>query len=416
MRSVLWSLVVLPLASWIVLAQRGGAFTGSRDDPAIRYSTAALNDPVARLARDVGEGRVTLAFDPDHGYLRSVLDALAIPTESQVVVFSQTSKQGELVSPQNPRALYFGDRAAVGWVRGADRLELTAIDPVAGAVFYTIEQRPAGRPTVAREKDDCLACHQTWDTLGVPGWVTMSVFSVPKDPYAYASGAFSDHRVPFSERWGGWFVTGAPANMRHLGNDTQLDRPAARVPPVARSLPSLDGLFDPRGFLSRQSDVAALMVLEHQATMINLITRIGWEARTAPAGPAVRDAAVEVVDYMLFVDEAPLPAPVTGSSGFARRFADLGPTDRNGRSLRQLDLRTRLLKYPCSYLIYSDAFDALPPGAKAAVYDRLWAVLAGRVRDPVYDRLTREDREAVVEILRQTKADLPSSFNGGLDR
>ena len=120
--------------------------------------------------------------------------------------------------------------------------------------------------------------------------------------------------------------------------------------------------------------------------------------------------AAEVVDYMLFVDEAPLPEPVAGRSGFAERMSAAGPRDRQGRSLYELDLTRRLMKYPCSYLVYSPAFDALPPLAKLPIYKRMWQVLSGEAREPRYRSLSRADRQAIVEILRDTKPDLPSTF------
>ncbi len=167
-----------------------------------------------------------------------------------------------------------------------------------------------------------------------------------------------------------------------------------------RDLRSVEGLFDPDGFRAMSSDIAALLVLSHQVHMMNLLTRIGWEARAADptlhppfvAGPGEDERigqmmsaiALEVVDYLLFVDEAALPDRVRGASGFAERFSGLGPRDKKGRSLHELDLGKRLLKYPCSYLIYSDAFDALPPPAKDAVYRRMWDVLSGtRARSPL---------------------------------
>ncbi|MBM3772801.1 MAG: hypothetical protein FJW27_16215 [Acidimicrobiia bacterium] len=418
MRALAWALAVVPLASFIALAQRGGTFAGSRDHPAIAYSKAVSNDPVAALSRTIADGSVRFTFDPQHGYLRSVLDALQIPIESQVVVFTQTSKQAELITPKNPRALFFNDTTAVGWVRGADELEIAAVDPVLGSVFYALDQKLSDRPVFTRDDAECLACHQTWDTLGVPGWTFVSTFSIPQDKYSYASGSFSDHRSAFSDRWGGWFVTGKVGAVRHLGNDTVLAPRTGtngRVP-APRVLDSLDGQFDTRGFISRHSDVAALMVLEHQVTMTNLITRTGWEARVAPTSPRVREAAVELVDYMLFVDEVQVTSPVSGSTNFAQVFAAKGPQDTRGRSLRQLDLQRRLLKYPCSYLVYSDAFEGMPMAAKTAVYERLWAVLSGQVTGDVYTRLTRDDRVAVAEILHDTKPGLPAFFDPGAIR
>jgi len=160
--------------------------------------------------------------------------------------------------------------------------------------------------------------------------------------------------------------------------------------------------------------------------MTNLLTRASWEARAAdPAKhPEAQTAAGqlplveammtgvagEVVDYMLFVGEAPLPNAVSGRSGFAERMAASGPRDRRGRSLYELDLKTRLMKYPCSYLIYSPAFDALPPLAKAPIYKRMWQVLSGEAGEPRYRSLSVADRRAVVEILKDTKPDLPAYF------
>jgi hypothetical protein len=161
--------------------------------------------------------------------------------------------------------------------------------------------------------------------------------------------------------------------------------------------------------------------------MTNLLTRVGWEARAADptlhppfrASPGEEERiaqmmsaiAIEVVDYLLFIDEAPLPGGVRGSSGFAERFSGLGPRDKAGRSLRQLDLTGRLMKYPCSYLIYSPAFDALPRAAKEPIYRRMWTILSGQEQDPRYRAaLPLPTRRAIVEILRDTKPELPEYF------
>jgi hypothetical protein len=186
-------------------------------------------------------------------------------------------------------------------------------------------------------------------------------------------------------------------------------------------------LFDAGGYRALSSDVVAHLVLTHQAGMTNLLTRAGWEARavdpalhpqlTPDPGMEERIAlmmngiASEFVDYLFFVDEAKLPRPIKGASGFAERFATSGPRDQKGRSLYQLDLNSRLMKYPCSYLIYSPAFDALPPLAKDPIYRRMWEVLSGQEQDARYQAaLSRADRQAIVEILRDTKKDLPSYF------
>jgi hypothetical protein len=397
-----------------VSAQFADSFVASRDNPSIAYSTGAVTDRVAALNQRILDGRVHLTFDPRSGYLRSVLDALDVPVESQVATFARNSFQADLIRPDNPRALYFNDSVAVGWVRGADLLEIAAQDPRQGGIFYTIEQKQADRPQITRN-DQCLACHLSWDTLGVPGFFLMSTLTVPDDKNTYATGFSSDHRKSFDMRWGGWYVTGNVGSLVHMGNVpvSRTDQPARAG---ARALKSLDERFDVQGFPSHGSDVVALMVLDHQAHMMNLITRTGWEARLAAASGDARqaarldDAAVDLVDYMLFVYEAPLTSAVRGTSGFAEKFQARGPVDSHGRSLRQLDLERRLLKYPCSYMIYSEAFDAMPPLAKDAVYRRLWRVLSAQEHSKPYAQIPLADRRAIVDILRETKKGLPDYF------
>ena len=407
-----------------VHGQPSNAFRASRDHPAIAYSTGPVDNAVVDLNRQVREGAVELAFDGESGYLRAVLEALDIPVESQVTVFSPTSNRAPLITSTNPRAIYFRDDVAVAWVRGSDELELAVQDRRQGSVFYTLAQTPAAAPQLERD-DQCLACHLTWDSLGVPGLQVLSTFPLTSDPNAYATGFTSDHRARIEDRWGGWYATGRHEPFVHMGNVevTDVDDPQATIGVPRPELPSLAGLFDATGYLTPHSDMAALMVLEHQAHMTNLITQVGWEARRilyreaaggAPAGDGaaelLRESIVYLVDYLLFVDEAPLARPIEGSAGFAAAFAARGPRDSRGRSLRELDLDRRLMRYPCSYMIYTRAFDALPPPAKAGIYQRLWDVLAGRVTDAVYDRLAPADRAAIVEILIDTKPDLPDYF------
>ena len=407
---------------------RTDAFVESRDHPAIAYTSGAVHNAVADLNDQVRRGTVKLPFDPATGYLRALLNALQIPIDSQTLAFSQASMQAKQISPTNPRAIYFNDTVALGWVRGADLLELAAQDARQGVVFYTLQQKAVSSPRLERD-DRCLECHLTWDTLGVPGLQVLSTFQMSDDPNAYASGQVSDHRTPLRDRWGGWYITGQPGTSEHRGNVPVIVKAQElRQPPrPAPQLSSVATQFDTKGFPSEQSDVVALMVLEHQTRMTNLLTRVGWETRVAvqpataalqrptgsgPLPPRVLDAVVDLVDYLLFVDEAPLTAPVSGSSGFTKRFSEIGPNDQRGRSLRQLDLGRRLFRYPCSYMIYAPAFDALMPQAKDAIYERLWAILSGAERGREYARLSHADRLAIVEILKETKSDLPRYFAG----
>ena len=386
-----------------------------RNHPAISYAKAPVSDPIARLNGRLQSGEVTLEKNGPSGYLTSVLSALGVPIESQVLVFSKTSFQASRIHPTNPRAVFFNDTVAVGWVRGGPVLEFVAQDARQGSIFYTFEQSPSGVPRFERN-DSCVSCHVSEATQNVPGMFVGSVFPSVEGITMYGPAYTTDHRSPFEIRWGGWFVTGSHRVARHMGNAIATDPSdlAGMVKPETLHVTSLNGRFDMTGYLSPHSDIVALIVLEHQAQMLNLITRLGWEARVGTEAPRPVESAVDdLVDYLLFVDESPLPGPITGPSTFAAGFSASGPRDNKGRSLRELDLTRRLLKYPCSYLIYSEPFDGLPDDAKAAVYQRLWKVLNGQVADNRYDSLSPADRAAVIEILRDTKKDLPSYWTVG---
>lgn len=384
-----------------------------RNHPAIAYATSTQSDPVFKLNERLKNGEVTLESEPVTGYLRSVLALLNVPIESQVLVFSKTSFQAKRISPQNPRALYFGDNVAVGFVRGGDVLEFISQDPKVGSVFYQLHQNQAGIPQFDRTDNACVFCHVSDVTYNVPGPFIGSVFPGPDGTANYGPVYMTDHRSPFEVRWGGWYVTGTHHADRHMGNAIAADPGDlfSMITPQTVHVTSLEGRFDPTGYPTLTSDIVSLMVLEHQAGMMNLITRVGWDARLgADSDRPLADDVTALVDYMLFVDEAPIPGPLEGPTAFAKNFSARGPKDKKGRSLYQLDTRTRLLKYPCSYMIYSESFDKMPEQAKSAVYQRLWDVLSGKETDKVYQRLDPADRDAIIEILRDTKKDLPDYF------
>ena len=416
-----------------MLAEIGGAALASSDHPAIAYATGPVNDPIAQLDRKIQAGQVQLKFEGVEGYLRSVLQALSIPIESQMVVFSKTSLQMHLISPRTPRTIFFNDQVVVAWVPHEPFIEVTAEDSRQGVIFYSLDQKPADRPAFARHQEDCTVCHESYATLGVPGMLVRSVFPDSDGRQMRQFGEYvSDHRSPFEERWGGWYVTGKQVSLRHMGNTTVHDPngPNALVTSDRVDHAPAKVELDPAIYLSGESDVVALLVFDHQMQMINLLTRIGWDTRFAlyqerMASPVLertsaserdltkrllQEDAQELVDYLLFIDEAPLEGRVEGSSGFARKFAARGPRDHKGRSLRDFDLQHRLMRYPCSYMIYSPAFDALPAQAKAAIYERLWQILSGHETSRKYSRLSLADRQAMVEILRDTKPDLPDYF------
>jgi hypothetical protein len=393
-----------------------GLFTGGLDHPAIGYATRPARDTAAELNLEIRQGLAQLKFEGASGYLRSVLQALDVPIESQMLVFSKTSLMQGIINPGNPRSIFFNDSVAVAWVRG-EPFVVAAEDPRQGTIFYTLTQRPEERPQFIRS-NDCLTCHLSHASLGVPGMMVRSVFPAPNGlPMRQLGDYLSDHRSPWKERWGGWYVTGKNITVRHMGNAvfTNPDKAEPMIDKNTASVESLEKKFDTGGYLSPYSDIVALMVFEHEMHAINLFTRVGWELRLAlynsgSTRRVLNDTARELADYLLFIDEAPISGDTQGSSGFTRKFSAQGPRDSQGRGLRQLDLHQRLMRYPCSYMIYSKAFDGLPDEAREATYKRMWQVLSGAEKSERYARLSRADRRAIIEILRETKKGLPDYF------
>lgn len=372
------------------------------DHPAIRYAQTAPHDPAAALDARLASGDLALDYQPgDLGYLSSLLQHLHIRADTQALVFSKTSFQAPKISPRNPRAIYFNDSVAVGWVRGGSGFEIAALDPAQGIIFYTLDAARRDRPRLTRQTV-CLRCHQGPATAGVPGIFIGSVFpNSAGDPYR--DGAIiTDHRTAFKDRWGGWYINALSGEQPDRANGVAPDpaEPEAIENQGLRNLPSLLRIFNPAGYLTPLSDIVALMTFEHQTQMVNLITRLNWQSRIG-GDEAVSSAIDALVDYMLFSGEARLPEPVRGVSAFTATFPQLGPRDHQGRSLRDFDLTTRLFRYPLSYMIYSDAFDALAAPVRARVYRRLYAQLA---------HIAAPDRRAILEILRDTKPGLPAYF------
>ena len=401
-------------------------FAGVLDEhPAIEYALRPTHDRVARLRESLEAGGSPLPSRKDSGYLRSVLDALGIPIESQILVFSKTGIQGPVTGPDNPRALFFNQSVVVGYIAGARYLEIAAQDPEQGVVFYVVDQE-AGAAAFSR-RTSCLECHVSASTLEVPGLIARSNhMSADGTVVPQLGHVIVNHRTPLIERWGGWFVTGdyAPqpyGTQVHLGNLTGAGLSSWGPETTSNEvfIRWLNSDADARGYPSTESDIAALLAFDHQSHAINLFTRLNWESRVALADGAadfnagvLREIADETADYLLFVGEAPPPARVVPRAHFADTFAVTTPKDRAGRSLRELNLETRLLRYPCSYMVYAEAFQGLPAVARQAVYQRMWAALSGQNTAPKYAHLSSEDRRAVVEILRDTVKDLPATFSG----
>jgi hypothetical protein len=387
------------------------------DHPAIHYLQAPVDDPVARLSQRLISGKLRLEFrDGSLGYLPGLLENLGVNPDSQALVFSKTSFQSAKISPRNPRAIYFNDEVAIGFVRGGDVLELAGLDPRQGVVFYTLETHKSDRPRLTR-REDCLRCHQGPATLGVPGLFVSSVYPNAEGTPYRLDGIVTDHRTAFADRWGGWYVNAAHGEQRDRANAIAPNpaAPEELETEGGQNLTSLAQLFSTAGFLTPISDIVALMTLEHQTQMTNSLTRLGWGARIADdSSRASIDSGVEaMVTYMLFADEAPLREPIQGVSTFAKTFPQRGQRDRHGRSLRDFDLQTRLFRYPLSYLVYSAAFDALPDTVRGRIYQRLYDILTGKDRSQKFAGLSNDDRRSILEILRDTKSNLPAYYSQG---
>ena len=402
-------------------------------DAPINYRSAELDDPIARIEKRLERGEVSLRFDSEHGYLRSVLDALRIPTSSQTLVFAKTSFQFPQINPANPRALYYNDDVYVGRVHNGKFLEFVSFDPKQGAIFYVIDERKSSSPRFERAAVDCVQCHVASSTRGVPGVMLRSVFPKASGyPAAGAKSFVTGQESPLSERWGGWYVTalhGAEGGMANAVVSNS-EHPEQLDQPPVKNVADLNGYLKTATYLTGSSDIVALMVLAHQTQMHNLITQTTYRTRLVLFAEAQRnkaqglqletisdkarkqfeDPAEQLVRYLLFTNEVRLEAPVAGNTTFTQDFASRGPFDSHGRSLRQFDLQSRIFKYPCSYLIYSETFDAIPSPAKEYVYRRLFEVLSGKDQSPDFKTLSPEDRRAILEILVETKPGLPPEW------
>lgn len=399
--------------------------------PPIEYSRSTPDNCVSRLQARLDSGDLEWERHDQLGYLPALLKALDVPIASQALVFSKTSLQRHRIGPATPRAIYFNEHVYVGYCQLGDVLEISAVDPQLGAVFYTLDQKEthAKQPRLLRQTENCLVCHTSSRTDGVPGHLVRSLLVDSGGQPILSAGSYSvDHSTPLEHRWGGWYVTGTHGAQTHLGNlivrghDAQ--QPVRNV--EGQNVTRLDDWLAVDKYLSPHSDIVALMVLEHQVLVHNRMTKANFATRQALQYEAqmrnvlaetpgkrlesvtrrIQSAGDDLIDALLLVDEAVLTEPIRGTSDYATMFCQQGLRDHQGRSLRDLDLQRRLFKYPCSFLIYSPAFEGLPVEMREYVWQRLWDVLSNS-NEAKFAHLSSDDRRAIIEILRATKGDLP---------
>lgn len=394
--------------------------------PFIPYNGMATHNPVARLQERLTHGG-RLPYAAPRGYLDALLKALSIEPSSQVLVFSKTSLQSEAIDATAPRAIYFNDDTAVAWVPRTQLLEIATLDSVLGPVFYTLDNRSEVSAQLTRQNGLCLQCHDTYALLGggVPRFIFLSsVVNVEGHTLTGGPGVETTDETPIRERWGGWFVTGKKLPDQHRGDvlvkdEAELADPSKTHPP---HLTSIQGVIDthtyPYPVLT--SDIVALLVLEHQVHVKDLIVRVSYKSRSVmerqlgeipqaatwdalpPRGQKLVKSMLEnLLRGLLMVKAAPLESPIQGGSGFDAWFQKQGPRDPQGRSLRELDLKTRLFRYPLSYLVYSTSFQQLPGFAQDYLYHRIAEVLKGQDTSPDF-ALDPATRKATLEILLAT--------------
>lgn len=392
--------------------------------PFIGYSTKRPAGRIARLVQRLANGGAALEFDAASGYVAALLRELDIDPSSQLLVFSKTSLQSGLVSPEMPRAIYFNDDTYVAFIPGAESFEVASMDPDLGPTFFAVEQRAGDGFPLERQLNHCLRCHDSYSLTGggVPRFILGSGYIDTRgELVSHEAWILTDQSTPLRNRWGGWYVSGQHGDVQHLGNLIVSDASELSNLDELRvgNLDDLQALLDTSRYLTPYSDIVALLVIEHQIDVQNALTRVNYAVRaliheaaagSAPPPERLREIVEPLVDALLCVGEAALTDTVRGTSGFGERFQARGIRDSKGRSLRDLDLTTRLFRYPMSYLVYSEAFEALPDAAKEAIYDRLAEVLRGSDRSEAFSHLSADDREAIFEILRDTKPDFASAI------
>ncbi len=386
------------------------------DKPPHAYWDRALRDPFTRMKKDFEEGRIEVDRSGEKAFLLSLLKALEIPASSQMLLFSTTSLQLSLIKPSNPRALFFNEDVYLGYIPGG-RIEIVSLDPEVGGIFYIFDIPRGEAPVRVERATRCMNCHASADTRHVPGITLKSVIPGPNGGTLKSLRVEQlGHEVPLEERFGGWYVTGAGAFTNHYGNITgRLYQGNITRYPVTPGT-----LYNTARYPLPGSDILPQLVMEHQSGFVNRALEATYRTRTAlhhGGGKLTTDAAKELdnqaaqlVRYLLFADEAALPSPVTGDAAFKRDFLSTGRKASNGASLKDFDLRTRLFKHRCSYMIYSSVFQGMPPEMKQRVYTRLAAALDTRRPDPAYAYLPAVEKNSIRTILKETLSDLPKGW------
>jgi hypothetical protein len=381
--------------------------------PPICYSDTVAKNSLTQLAADLASGAREVKGASGLDRLKYVLNELHVPEESQVLVFSKTSHQNRLIHPKNPRSLYFSENSYVGYVPGGD-IEVIVQDPQLGPVYYLIEANHPEGLKIERDLTTCISCHATSNTENVPGMLIRSVFPDEDGRPLLAMGTqLVDHETPLSERWGGYYVTGQ-SSLPHFGN--QFFSVSITPEPKPSHQTDLASALDVSKYLRSTSDIVALLILEHQCKMHNLLNAAAMNYRRAlflnqilnpdskpdsgSAGIVAESMAEKIVDCLFFKGEADSGEDLEGNVDFQKTFEARFPRTKDGRSLADFKLYQRVFKYRCSYMVYSEAFKNLPAQVKRTVLKKMHSALSGN--DPAYGWLRASENQKVDAILAET--------------
>lgn len=400
-------------AAVLCSAQAQPAFDEIYESPH-NYLQCRPADRFTRLKDALESGEIALDRSSEKAFVVSLLKALDIPVSSQMLVFSTTSLQLSLISPSNPRALYFNEEVYLGYVPGG-RIEIVSLDPQLGGIFYILDIPINGASFSIERTGRCMNCHAGADTGHVPGLVVKSVIPGPTGGSLTAYRlAQTGHGIPFAERFGGWHVTGEHAITNHLGNLTG-ELAAGKL----TRIPNPPGQrFRFEKYPAATSDILPQLLHEHQAGFVNRVVEAGYRARTAlhiGSGQLTAAQAAEldeqariIARYLLFVDEVPLPpGGVGGDETYKQDFRRNRRATAGGLSLKDFELQTRLFKHRCSYMIYSPVFTGLPPEMKQRVYAKLGQALSLTDTNPDFAHLQLAEKRTIRDILKATLTDLP---------
>ena len=403
------------------------------------YWSVPVQDTCTLLDKALASGTIKLSLADGKGMVKAVLEALKVPVESQVLVFSKTSLQKDRISPATPRSLFFNDECYVGWVPGG-LMEFAGMDPQVGPVFYFLNpDRPDRAVPRLDRTENCMNCHGGSMTNRVPGVFLRSVSADSDGQMLLQAGtSLIDHTSPITERWGGWYVTGTHGTMQHMGNvfaSQTKDGTVTMDKSKGANVKSLAEYFDTSRYLRSDSDIVALMTMEHQVAMHSRLVEAAYDMRTAIGRQAalrkelgeppteefvgstkvVADSHTEkIMKCLLFCEEAAMPdGGVDGGPAFQEAFRANRLSTPDGRSLKDFQLLTRLFKYRCSYLIYGRSWDALPGKFRELLYRRLHTILTAPEPVKGYEHLSTGERRDILEILRATKKGLPEFWNQG---